>query len=314
MVQDNQLKKVISHYVKHGLISASQSYGISTETVNRYLREYRVRFGDDPISDVEEFQSPNILVFDIETMPLLGYIWGIWDQNVGLNQIESEWFMATYSAKWLNEDEVFSDRLTHDEMMAQNDKRLVEGLWKFLEAADVVVAHNGDRFDIKRSNTRFLKHGINPPLPYQSIDTLKVAKRNFNVTSNKLDYLGEFLGVGRKIDTGGFELWRRCMQGDSEALKEMEKYNVQDVVLLEKVYHKLKPYIKSHPNWGLFIDGNDSVCPTCGSKDLEWSGSYTTSVGKYSTCRCKNCGSIARSRDTQLSKNKRKNLIVSIAR
>lgn len=282
-------------------------YGITyTETVGRKFRDkiQKIRERKElAITNevIKPAHSMKILVLDIETAPLKSYVWGIWNVNLGhsLGMLESDWFMLTWSAKWFMEDKVYSDRLTVDEVYEEDDRRICKNLWSLLEEADVVVAHNGLKFDMKRINTRFLKNGITPPMPYQVIDTLIHARRRFNITSNKLNYIGKFLGLGEKLDTGGFELWRRCMEGDATALTEMETYNIQDVRLLEDVYLALLPYIKPHPNVSLFIAEDVHACPSCGSQDLKWEGMYSTYANRYQAFRCGGCGSIGRSRTAE---------------
>jgi hypothetical protein len=220
--------------------------------------------------------------------------------------------MLTWSAKWLFEDKIMSARLKPSEAKEQDDERITKKIWKLLNEADVVIAHNAKKFDIKRLNTRFLAHGLGEPMPYKVIDTLTHARKKFNISSNKLDYIGTFLGVGNKVDTGGFELWRRCMQGEKAALKEMEVYNIQDVKLLEDVYLKLRPYISPHPNLGLYIEDNIQSCPSCGSEALKWSGQYATNVNLYLAFRCNDCQSVGRSRKGYLSAKDRSNLTTSV--
>jgi DNA polymerase elongation subunit (family B) len=235
-------------------------------------------------------KSPKILVFDIETAPMTVYTWGLYDQNIGINQIENDWFMLCYSAKWLFEKEVLHNRLTPKEAINKNDKRITKSLWKLLDEADIVIAHNGNAFDIKKTNARFLFHGMNLPSPYKSIDTLKIARKIFKVTSNKLDYLCEFLGINKKIDTGGFELWHKCVKGDSKALEDMDIYCRNDVEILEELYLRLRKYDKSHPNLGIYL-GDKSLCPNCGSDNIVDNGFHITPANKYVTKRCV-CGAI----------------------
>ena len=244
-----------------------------------------------------------ILVFDIETSPLLSYTWGKWKQNINDCQLINDWFMITWSAKWLFDDKYLSDKLTPEEAIKQNDKRIVKSIFELIDKADIVIAHNGDKFDLRKLNTRFLFYELGTPSSYQSIDTLKHARKQLSVTSNRLDYLGKFFGLDRKIETGGFELWANCLRGDEKALKDMETYNIQDVKLLEDVYLFLRPYIKPHPNLALFIDDELKRCPTCGSDQLEWKSEYITTVSVYAEYKCKCCGSNSRERK-KLSKNK----------
>lgn len=235
-----------------------------------------------------------ILSLDIETAPKRAYVWGLWKQNVGTNQIISDWYMLTWSAKWYGEEEVIGERLTFAEAIKEDDKRLLTNLHELLEEADVVVAHNGKKFDVPSINTRFIINGILPPSPYRQIDTLTVAKRQFKFTSNRLDYIGKMLGVGRKIDTGGFELWERCMQGEDAALEEMLTYNKQDVLLLEAVYTKLRPFISNHPNHNVYTDR--PCCPTCGSEHVHKKGKHHTNVSTFQRYKCMSCGAPSRAR------------------
>src|SRR5690606_40576567 len=136
------------------------------------------------------------------------------------------------------------------------------------------------RFDLPRLNTEFVMMGLTPPAPYRSIDLLKVVRQNFQFTSNKLAYVSEQLGLTGKVKHEGHELWIKCMAGDPKAWAKMKKYNVQDVRLLEELYEKPKPWIKAHPNWGLYSDTQDTVCPTCGSADLAGRGVRGTATGE----------------------------------
>lgn len=256
---------------------------------------------------------PKILIFDLETAPMRAYVWGLWDQNVAINQIISDWFVISWSAKWLFNDEVKHERLTGKEAIAMNDERIIKELWKLIDEADIILAHNLDKFDKPRMNTRFLKYGLKFPSPYQTIDTLKVARREFKVSSNKLDYLCQFLGLNIKIDTGGFKLWEKCLKGDEDSLRDMDKYCQQDVLILEELYLKLRPYIRSHPNVALYMETENTVCPNCGSSKLKWKHKYTTPANQYNTARCE-CGAFVRSKTSTIDKYKRKKLGTPISR
>lgn len=260
----------------------------------------------------------NILLLDIETMPIMLYSWGLWNQTHGINQIIHPWFMVSWSAKWLFEDEVYSDVLTPGEVIAKDDSRICKGLWKFLDHCDIVIGHNAKKFDIPKANWRFLKNGLNPPSPYQIIDTKKAFDKSGLLApdSAKLDFVCRALGMEGKIDTGGFELWEACYRGDQDALKEMETYNRQDTVILESLYLKIRPWIKSHPNIGLLIEDSVECCGVCGSEKINWLDDhpYRTMVGSYSAFRCDDCGAVGRSRTTELALKKRKSLLTNAAR
>ena len=171
-----------------------------------------------------------ILLLDIETAPNKGYMWGLWDQNIGLNQIISAGYTLCWSAKWYQEPEVFFDSLH------RNDKKaMLQNIWNLLDEADAVIHYNGIRFDIPTLNAEFLQANMPPPSPYKQIDLLRTVKSQLRLPSNKLDYVAKILGVGQKIRTD-FDLWVDVMNDVPSAWKDMEEYNIQDTNLLELVY------------------------------------------------------------------------------
>jgi hypothetical protein len=253
-----------------------------------------------------------ILLLDIETAPISAYVWSLWKQNVYTDQIREDWFMLTWSAKWLFEKKVMCDRLTGDEALKQDDSRITKSIWALIDEADITISHNGDKFDLPKLNTRFLKHGLNPPSPYQSIDTLKTLRRSFGFSSNKLDHVNRILSLRRKIDTGGFGLWADCYKGDESALKKMEKYNIHDVRILEDTYLALRPWIKPHPSVNLFLIDGEHRCPTCGSNDLTEGGTYKTYANVYSVLRCNDCGGLGRKVGSDINVTQKAKLLYSI--
>lgn len=261
---------------------------------------------------IDKSKFPKILIFDIETSPMSAYIWGRWKQNVSLDQTISEWFMLSWSAKWLNNPNVMSDVLTPEEVLKENDSRITHSMWQLFNEADIVIAHNGQKFDTPRLNSRFILNGLIPPTPYRQIDTLVVAKKEFGFSSNKLDALAGYFEIEHKSDTD-FNLWKRCLEGEQEALDYMEAYNIKDVEILEKVYLKLRPWIKNHPNISLYLENEDETCPHCGSMNVADTGTYSyTNVSKFSNVRCLDCGGMARRRTSDYPKEKRKQLVVSV--
>lgn len=234
-----------------------------------------------------------ILFYDIETSPLLGYTWAKYEQNV--LDVQREWYVLSFSAKW-KDGGTITKALPDYKLYKKephNDRELIKDLWELFNEADIIIGHNSNKFDNKKSNARFIAHGLTPPEPYKTVDTLKVARQHFSFTSNRLDDLGKALGVGRKVKTGGFDLWLRCLAGDMKAWALMKKYNKQDVVLLEKVYLKLRPWATNHPNLSLFEER--PICPKCGSKKIHFRGYAMTSTSKYRRFQCE-CGGWGRSR------------------
>ncbi len=243
----------------------------------------------------QRIREPKILFFDIETFANQAFVWGKYEQNV--IAYEKEWFMMCYAYKWLGEKKTHIVSLPQFKSYKKNkedDKELVKSLWTLFDQADIVIAHNGNSFDIKKTNARFIFHKLPPPSPYQKIDTKLVAKRYFNFNSNKLDDLGNYFGLGRKLDTGGWELWYDCWKGDMKAWAKMEKYNKQDVDLLELVYLEMLPYMTNHPNVAL-MEGNRCACPNCGSDNVEKRGFSETRVTRYQKWSCNDCRSWHRS-------------------
>lgn len=241
---------------------------------------------------------PKILIFDIETAPVRAFIWKLWKENISIDQIIDDWFVICWSAKWLYSNEIVGECLTPEEIIIEDDSRIVQKLWELFDQADIVVAHNGREFDVPKMNTRFLYYGLTPPSPYKIVDTLQVAKKQFRFTSNKLNALADFFGLPNKLDTD-FKLWKNCIDGNQEALDYMFEYNKYDVELLENVYIRLLPWIPNHPNIANYINSSCPICCNCGSHNLEeLEGKYyKTQVGTYKVYKCAKCGAISRGRE-----------------
>jgi hypothetical protein len=285
------IDKVLVYLNENGESETLQHFGISAESLRRYER--RRRFW--------ETKQPKVLLIDIETTPLQVHAWGTWKQRIGYEQVINDWFMLSYSAKWLFDSKMYSSVLTPEEAIHKDDGRIARELWTLFDQADVLIGHNILGFDLPKAQTRFLINKLAPPSPFRTIDTLKVAQQNFRFASNKLDYIGELLLHDRKLHTE-YQLWLRCLEGDPKSLEDMLIYNRKDVLLLEEAYVFLRPYIKNHPNMAIYQEAVEPTCPTCGSVDIDECGHYATSVNRYLAFRCKDCGAICRSRkiDTPL--------------
>lgn len=221
-----------------------------------------------------------ILLYDLETAPSKGYYFDPWKENNIVKKIDDGYILC-WSAKWLG-----GKQITKGLCDTKSERQLLSQLYDLISEADIVIAHNGDRFDIRKMNTQFIKYGFTPPDPYKSVDTLKVARRYFAFESNRLDALGEFLEVGRKAKHEGIDLWLGCMNGDEDCWKRMKKYNAQDVKLLEGVYLKLRPWIQNHPTPK---DGLED-CPNCHSTRFHKKGIEWTRGTKYHRAKCLECG------------------------
>jgi len=227
--------------------------------------------------------KPRILLFDIETSPNIGYCWGKWEQNI--IEFTKEWDILSFSAKWLNESkQITKGRCDYRD---KTDESIVKDLWKLFDEADIIIAHNGDAFDIKKTQQRFSFYKISPPSPFKTIDTKKIAKKYFSFNSNSLNDLGVTLGYGKKEKHDGFDTWLGCIAGNKKSWDIMKKYNAKDVILLEKIYLHFLPWINNHPNLSTF---SGEVCPKCGGKHLQSRGFSVTLTGKFKRFQCQSCG------------------------
>jgi len=235
-----------------------------------------------------------ILLLDIETSPNLVNVWGLFNQNVSINQIVKPGYTLCWAAKWLGSNETYFDSLYQS-----SNKKMLKTIYSLLEEADVVVHYNGTKFDIPTLNREFLLEGMTPPSTYKQVDLLRTVRDQFRFVSNKLDYVAKALGLGEKHHHKGQELWDGCMEDDPESWEVMQEYNVQDVNLLEKLYYALRPWIKNHPNQALYTSVEGPICPTCGSSRLVKRGKATTTIGVYTRYKCKDCGKWSRTRKTE---------------
>jgi RNase P subunit RPR2 len=265
-------------------------------------------------SRFRETKQPKILLLDVETSFMEVRVWGLYKQRIPHTNIISDWHLLSWSGKWLFGSEMMSDVLTPKEAVNKNDKRICQSIWDLINDADICIGHNIDKFDARKLNTRFFLNGMKPPMPYQTIDTLKVAYKYFSFSSNRLDYLGRLITNKGKIKTD-YELWVRCSEGDKDALKEMETYNQEDVRLLEEVYCELRPWIKSHVNLAVLMDAKEQCCPNCGGFEFEEGEHYyTTPQNKYLAVRCKQCGAPNRLKESEITKEQRKIMLIPCAR
>lgn len=257
--------------------------------------------------------KPKILICDIESLPIEAYVWGLFDQNPGVSMMKTDWTLLSWAAKWLGEKKVYYQDTRH-KRDKRDDKECARGIWKMLDQADIVIWQNGDSFDRKKLNARFILNGLNPPSPYRTIDTKKLAKKTFGFTSNSLEYMSDKLCVKYKKlkhkNFPGFEMWRECLKGNLQAFKEMEKYNKHDVLATEEVYERLSP-------WHQPIDFNvydperiTNQC-NCGSSNLKRAGFAFTAAGKFQRYQCVDCGAYSQDRgqaNNALSKEKQSGL------
>lgn len=242
---------------------------------------------------------------------MLGYVWGLWDQTIGLNQVKHDWHLLSWSAKWLGAPA--KDIMYKDQRKAKNiedDSELLKGIWKLLDEADIVIGQNSKKFDTKKLNARFILNGMKPPSSYRQIDTLVIAKKHFAFTSNKLEYMSNKLcSKYKKLKTKkfqGFDLWKACLAGNPAAWKEMELYNKYDVLALEELYTKLIPW-DSSINFDVYRDKLNNEC-RCGKGEWKRNGYFFSNAGKFQRYQCTACGYETRDKTNLLSKEKKQAL------
>lgn len=232
-----------------------------------------------------------ILLLDIETAPITCHAWGLWDQRIGLNQVLEPGHTLCWAAKWLGDKKVM-----FNSVYASSPESMLDDIHDLLDAADVVIHYNGTKFDIPTLHKEFLVHNMEPPAPFKQVDLLKVVRKQFKFPSNKLDFVSQALGLGSKHKHKGHELWVGCMNDDEASWRTMERYNKQDVILLEKLYKRLLPWIHNHPSVPVQNHAVDApACPTCGSENVQRRGTSVTKTQRYRRYQCQECGTWSRS-------------------
>jgi len=234
-----------------------------------------------------------ILFLDIETAPAVAYVWGLHDQNIGINQIVKPGYVLCWAAQWLGGKMMFSS-------IRDGRLQMLTKMRDLLDEADAVIHYNGASFDIPTLNREFMKHEIDPPSPFKQIDLYRVIKRTARFDSGKLEFVSKDLSIGAKAHTGGFGLWEGCMGGDKKAWGTMEKYNRQDVALLVTLYKRILPWITTHP---VLAPGLGHTCPKCGSSRQQRRGLAVLSSGAYPRYQCQGCGAWSRGSKSEVKRN-----------
>lgn len=309
-------KEWILHLKQQGFGSRhiANLVGCSKSTVNNFLGSLTTKSSTTVVAEVEtiKVKTPNILLFDLESAPSIVATFKRWQTNIGPESVIREGgYIISACWKFLGEEEMTKVVQTPEEAVAGDDSRIVAELYEAFEKADIVVGHNGKRFDVPLFKTRLIANGMPPPKTVKIVDTLLIAKKlKFN--SNKLDSLGHYLEVGRKVEHSGMPLWLRCMEGDKESLAKMLEYNAQDVHLLEEVYLKLRAFDMLPPNLGLYFNDGEHHCPVCASTDLTYTGnSVYTAVSEFEEIACNDCGHRSRIRKSKTTSDQRATLLMS---
>ena len=234
---------------------------------------------------------PRILLLDIETFPDVAYVWSVYDANA--IAIRDHWYMISYAYRWYRAGRIVCRTLA--DTKSRTDRLLAKEIHALMDEADIIVAHNGVDFDVKKINARLIVHGFTPPSPYKVVDTKRAVKQVAGFSSNKLDWLCQQLGLGHKVEHEGFPLWRACAeQNDPAAWRKMARYNKHDVRLLGDLYELISPWIRQ-PNAALYGDDLRCVNPACRSTALHiYPRLYYASTRAYRRYQCEACGKWAR--------------------
>ena len=228
--------------------------------------------------------QPKILTLDIETSPHIASVWGLFQQNVSLNQLRECTTVISWAAKWHGKKTVIFRSDFHS-----GHQGLVLDMWNLLDEADIVLGWNQKGFDLKHLNREFLLAGLIPPSKYVIVDLMLETRRNFRFASNKLDHVSQQLDVGSKLSHTGMELWNGCViENDPKSWAIMKRYNIQDVKLTEQVFDALRPWLKM-PNVNLYTGNEGTACPGCGSENLTKRGTAKKATGTYQRYQCIDC-------------------------
>ncbi len=236
---------------------------------------------EDDHSEVIPYTVKRLFI-DIETSLSIVGTFSLWPKYIDPKTIFKEWFIICAAWKWEGSDVIYSTVAK-----GVDDRMVIKSISEAISIADEIIYHNGRKFDFKKLQTRAVYHKLPPIYKPREIDTLLQARKHFSFTSNKLDYLATYLGLPNKLPTD-ISLWVRIQNNDTTAAKEMAEYNKHDVVVLEKVFKRLQPYIDIGYNYNI-CNGLGYRCPSCGSNKLQkWGFRYTT-VGKYQRYMCTKC-------------------------
>jgi hypothetical protein len=276
---------------------AAKELGCGKSTINDARARQRAMEASVP-SDLPVTRQPKILALDLENSPNIAHVWGLFKQNVSLNQLMASAEVICFGARWVHEDAVEFRSVHHD-----GKDVMLQRAWDLLNEADAIMGWNTKGFDMKHLNREFLEAGMTPPSPSQDLDLMLEVKNQFRFPSNKLDYVAQRLGLGSKVQHEGHTLWVKCMAGDPAAWEDMKNYQIQDVNLLIPLYERLRPWLKKHPNYGLY-SGEAECCSNCGSTRLTRNGTWETTAGSFPRYLCE-CGKWSRSYKRESTTNMR---------
>lgn len=241
---------------------------------------------------MDKIKKPKILSFDLEVSPAIGWFYPP-TYDTGILKVEERQKLMSFAFQWVGEKRITSVALndfSDYEKDPRDDRQLVEALHEQMSRADILLGQNSDNFDIKMANYFFIRNNLEPIPPTKSIDTKKIAKRYFRFANNKLDNLGEELGVGGKTEITHADLWYKCfVERDEKSWALMNKYCENDVRITTEIYLKMRGFMRNHPNLAR-ISGDFDSCPGCGGYNYRIRAYRYTNLLKYHQYSCNDCG------------------------
>jgi DNA polymerase elongation subunit (family B) len=244
--------------------------------------------------------GPRIVLYDLETLPNLPEALKVWTQ---LSNYPGQTLKASITSIICAGWKVLGSKKVECinawdfpewKKDVNDDGPLCRAIYDVLKDADCVVTHNGSRFDWPFLQTRLLYHGLDSLPKIHHVDTCKEAKRHLKVFNNRLNTIADFLTDTKKMEHEGWDLWVKVHSRDPKAMRTMEAYCKKDVLVLEEVFKRLRPLIKSLPNQNLFNPLKAKACPNCGSSRLQSRGKLLTQTRMYNRYHCQDCGAWSR--------------------
>lgn len=316
---DIQKQEILSYKAQGFGSRAIASLVLGSSTRKSTVNDFLARESAENVFEViQEKVGPVIKVVDVETAPEIAYSFRRFKAFISPEQVIKRGYLLSYSSADLHTGEVEGKSLADYDLFEidhTDDYAMCQDIWRILDEADIIIAHNGVKFDRAYINQRFAYHGMQPPSTYVVIDTLKAAKKQFALPSNALKEMCLYFETENfKLDNEGFSLWKACCEGDREAFGRMQTYNDGDVLSLRDLYLKLLAWIPQHPNVSAYFEDDACRCSRCGSKDVAVVPGkfYHTAVSTFEIIRCAQCDSLSRGRSNLRSKEKRGNTIVGI--
>jgi len=199
----------------------------------------------------EQRLGANVLYFDIETSASIYRNYGpkVPSKYMRPDNLIAEWFILGWSASYVGQDKIFSAFVTPAEAKARDDSRIVRHIHDMMESAEIWAGHNVWKFDRRKLNTRFMKHGLSPVVGKKHLDTLKILRAEMDLESNTLDYACKWFGLKEK-DKITNEDWIAAEQGHAPTIKRIKSYCDGDTRNGKALLEKVMPLFKKSPAWG----------------------------------------------------------------